>query len=339
MRLAIDKKFRNVEKKENMISRKYISVAVGIVISSYIAQAQVPNWTVNTSEYQYSMTIVAFLSVDHKLLVGEQDKVAAFVDGQIRGVASPIYVSSASRHLAYLTVFANKENEEIEFKIYDSSGDKVVTAAKTLRFVIDGQKGNTFQAFSLANPALNTEAVLKNFYFQDIESVSTTITEGLVDIMLEYDQDLRDLSPEFMLSEGAKLYLDRTLQESGKRTYDFLTPISYSVLSEDESVHTLYQVMVRNRQTSDGGFTCTNVITANNDGANDTWIVTDVFKYKNHDFKIIDANGRILYESIGYANDWNGYYKGTRVERGKYYFVIKDLTTYEIIKGHILVLY
>jgi gliding motility-associated-like protein len=163
--------------------------------------------------------------------------------------------------------------------------------------------------------------------------------EEEVDIILEFDQDLQSLSPEFELSEGAKLYLDRTHIPSGETTNDFSEPISYSVLSEDGSQLKTYTVNVSNRQTSDAGFSSTNVITANNDGANDFWIVTDVFKYRNAEFEIMDANGRVLYESIGYNNDWNGYYKGSRLTRGKYYYVVKIPDTNSIIRGDILVLY
>src|SRR5688572_21317320 len=102
--------------KKDMSSIKKITV-LGLVICTLGVQAQSSGWSVNPENYQYTMSVVAFLSMDHKILTGAQDKVAAFVDGEVRGVASPIYVPSADRYLAYLTVFANKENEKIEFKI------------------------------------------------------------------------------------------------------------------------------------------------------------------------------------------------------------------------------
>lgn len=322
-----------------MNSIKKVNALLVILLCMSEVQAQSPNWAVNPENYQYSMSIVSFLSVDNKILEGAQDKVAAFVGGEIRGIASPIYVSSADRYLAYLTVFANTENEKIEFKIYSDADSKVVDAGVTLDFKIDAQHGNVFQAFSIANPALRNEAVVTNFYFTGIDSVSTIITDDQINIVLEYDQDLHNLTPEFTVSDGAKMYINRALQLSGTITSDFLEPVSYSVLSEDESVLRTYLVTVSNRQTSDTDFSSTNVITANNDGSNDYWIVTDVFKYRDAEFRILDANGRILFESVGYNNDWNGSYKGSRVERGKYYFVIKDPVTNTIIRGDILVIY
>jgi gliding motility-associated-like protein len=310
-----------------------------IVSAARLAEAQTPAWGVNAGSYQYTMSVVAFLNVDSKVLTGEHDKAAAFVGGEVRGVASPIYVPSADRYLAYMTVFANKENEDITFKIYDSATDRVVDVDAGLTFKIDAQHGNVFRAFSLANPALNDEAEIKNFFFAGIDSVSTIITDGQVDVVLEYDQELVNLTPEFIISEGAKMFIDRTPQEPGAASLDFNTPLSYSVLSEDESLLQTYQVTVSNRQVTEPGFKSSNVITANNDGSNDYWIVADVFKYKDHEFKIVDVNGRILFESTGYNNDWNAYYNGNKVERGKYFFVISDPVTNSVIRGDLLVLY
>jgi gliding motility-associated-like protein len=319
---------------------KYALILLWAWVLSASALAQDPNWVVTPSEYQYSMTLVAFLTVDGITLTGEQDQVAAIVNGETRGVTNPIYVAGADRYLAYLTIYANKE-EQVEFKIYNSSGNNVVAIDTTIGFKIDAQYGNVFQALSLANPVLSNLAEISNFFFTGVDSVATNITEGLIDIVLEYDQDLTSLNHEFTISNGAKMFIDRTLQESGAGPSDFSESIVYSVVSEDESVLNHYEVMVRNRETigNESDFVSTNVITANNDGNNDYWIVQDAFKYASHNFKILDANGRILFESTGYKNDWDGNYRGHKIERGTYYFVITDMETNKAIKGDILVLY
>jgi gliding motility-associated-like protein len=315
-----------------------ITAALMMVTGIVGVNAQ-PSWNANPGSYQYSMTIVAFLNINDKELNGPQDKVAAFVNGEVRGIASPVFVTSANRYLAYLTVFANKEKEKVTFRIFDSATGKVTDVERTVNFQIDAQHGNAFQAFSIANPPLNTEAAIKNFKFTGIDSVSTKITEQEVDITVEFDQDQNQLTPEFVLSEGAKMFLDRERVPSGETTADFSEPVIYSVLSEDESQLKTYTVKVSNRPVSDSGFSCTNVITANNDGSNDYWVVSDAFKYRNAEFRILDANGRVLYESVGYNNDWNGYYNGDKLARGKYYYVIKDPDTNTVLQGDILVLY
>lgn len=312
--------------------------ALIIVTGMATAHAQ-PSWSVNPGNYQYSMTIVAFLNVDNKELVSPNDKVAAFVNGEVRGVASPVFAASANRYLAYLTVFANKENEKVEFKVFDNAAGKIASIEKSVTFKIDAQHGNAFQAFTVANPSLNSEAAIKNFKFAGLDSISTTISDTEVNIEVDFDEDIHQLTPEFSVSEGAKIFLDREPIQSGEVTGDFSEPIVYSVLSEDESQLKHYTIKVSNREVSDAQFSCTNVITANNDGSNDFWIVKDAFQYRNAEFKILDANGRVVYESIGYNNDWNGTYKGSKLARGKYYYVIKDPDTNTLLRGDILVLY
>ncbi len=319
---------------------KHSLVVASLLCFSINVAAQSPNWTVDPSNYQYSMTMTAFLNVNGTTLSKEEDKVAAFVGNEVRGVANVLYAQSADRYLAFITVYANTENEVLKFKIYDSNSNTEVDVAMELSFKIDQQLGSVFQAFSLASPALSNQAEIKNFFFTGIDSLSTTITTDQVNILVEYDEDLTNLMPEFIISNGANMYVDNVLHLSGEEVLDFSDTIAYNVLSQDESVFNAYKIIVANRQT-DGSddFKSTNVITPNNDGQNDNWIVQDVFKYSNHEFKIYDANGRVVYESVGYNNDWNGSYKDKRLDTGKYYYVITDTTNNTTINGDILVLY
>lgn len=339
--MSFIKGFKKLHSSEKTTPRRAVAMVAVLfmLMVSENVQAQSPAWSVNAGAFQYSMSIVAFLHVDGKLLQSEDDRVAAFVDGEARGVTRPIYVSSSGRYLAYLTVFANRQGETVTFRLYESASGQIVDVDATVTFEIDGQLGNVFQAFSLANPALSKEADITDFFFADADSVSTSISAGKIDIVLEYDQDLSVLTPQFTTSEGASVYLERTLQESGSNTFDFREPVIYTVLSEDQSIKNTYVVTVTNRQVSEEGFACTNVITPNNDGSNDHWIVQDVFKYARHNFRILDANGRVLFESTGYQNDWDGTFKGSKVARGKYYYVVRDPDTPAIFSGDILVLY
>ena len=300
--------------------------------------AQAPSWTVNPSNFQYSMSVVTFLNLDGKLLTDPADLVGAFVGGQVRGVASPILVSAAGRHLAYLTIFANTENEVVEFKLYDHATNKTATVVQTINFKIDGQMGDVFQAVSAANPALKKGATLETFGFTDVTPVETRVTTEGIEITLEYDQPLNALKPEFTVSAGARVYIGRELQLPATVVVDFSAPVVYSVLSEDESTLIDYVITVKQREFSDNPFSCTNVITVNGDGLNDTWVVQENFKYRDHQFQIFDANGRILFESTGYDDQWNGYYKGAKLDRGQYYYTITS-TSGEVIKGSILVIH
>jgi len=116
--------------------------------------------------------------------------------------------------------------------------------------------------------------------------------------------------------------------------------VLYSVLSEDESVLNDYMVEVKHQgESAISDFSSTNVITANHDGANDYWIVQDAYLYANFRFQVFDINGRIVYESVGYNNDWDGTYRGKRLDSGKYYYVVSNSETGTRFEGEILILY
>ena len=93
-----------------------------IVFISFFTQsisAQDSNWSVNSVNYQYSMTFTTFLNVNGTTLTSSEDKVAAFVNGEIRGVSKVEFVASANKYVAYLIVYGNTDNETINFKIYN----------------------------------------------------------------------------------------------------------------------------------------------------------------------------------------------------------------------------
>lgn len=317
-----------------------IFLSVFFIFSGLTAlNAQAPSWTVDASKFQHTMTVVAFLSVDGVILEDPQDKIGAFVDNEVRGAASPVFAVSADRHLAFLTIYGNLEEEVISFRIYDHSASKTVTVSKTMVFSIDGQSGNVFQAFSAANPALNNLAEVEQFGFTDITPVSAAETSEGFEIVLEYDQELTALIPEFTLSTGATLFMDRTKINSADVPMDFTEAIVFSVRSEDESALREYKVTVSKRVASDDSFSCTNVLTANGDGKNDFWIVNESFRYRNHTFKIFDVNGRILFQSVGYNNDWDGFYKGKLLDRGQYYYSVLDPAGETEVRGTILVMH
>jgi len=223
---------------------KYFFIAF-LVFGMQHIQAQDPNWTVNTANFQFSMTITTFLNVDGVVLTSANDKVAAYVNGEIRGVSNVIFVSSANKYVSYLTVFANTDKETINFKIYNSATDAVVNIAKTETFTIDGNLGGIFQSYSLANPALSNEAVFNSFEFLGITSIETSISSDKIKIVLPKGTNSATLKSVFSSSANLKVYVENVNQNSGNTIQDFTNPIIYKVLSESEAVFKEYEVSVK----------------------------------------------------------------------------------------------
>lgn len=218
-------------------------------LSFQVMLAQAPGWKVDESTYQYTMTFVAKLNVNGKQLIGVNDKVAAFVNTTCRGISSLTYVASEDSYYAYLTVFSNAQDEAVYFKLYDSATDKITVVSKQIVFNVNAHRGNLFQSYSIAEPALNDKAEILTFNFLDIKSVSSAINSGKITVNLYDSYDLTNLKPEFTLSKGGKLLKNRILQKSGEITDNFSTAISYEVLSEDESSLSSYIVSVNQTST------------------------------------------------------------------------------------------
>ena len=206
--------------------------------------AQMPNWSVNENDYQYTMTFVAKLNIDGKQLIGANDRVGAFVGTTCRGTSGVSYIASQNSHYAYLTLFSNTQNEEIYFKLYDSSTDKITIVTNKVVFESNIHKGNLFQSYSIAEPALNNKADVISFSFKDITSVATLINPNSVVIRLYENSDITNLNPIFSLSKGAQLFKNRVIQNSGATPTDFSSMVTYEVLSEDESTLKTYTVEV-----------------------------------------------------------------------------------------------
>ena len=206
--------------------------------------AQTPTWKVNESDYQYTMTFVAKLNVDGVPLTNSNDMVGAFVGTTCRGVSKLTYVASANSYFAYLIVLSNNPGEAITFNLYDSSKNKITKVSKTINFVATQNLGDLFQSYSIAELALNNKAEIVSFDFLNINKISSVISSGSVKLGISQGNPLTDLTPVYVLSNGARLYKNRTLQSSGTTSMSFSDPVTFEVLSEDESTLVNYTVEV-----------------------------------------------------------------------------------------------
>ncbi len=81
-----------------------------------------PAWHINPADYQHSMTIVADLDIRGELSADPLDRVAAYINGEVRGLATMEYIPSLDRYLAFLVVYSNvMSGEQVTFKVWDAS--------------------------------------------------------------------------------------------------------------------------------------------------------------------------------------------------------------------------
>lgn len=72
-----------------------------------------------------------------------------------------------------------------------------------------------------------------------------------------------------------------------------------------------------------------NTFTPNGDGINDTWEIKRIERFENALIQIFDRWGQSIYKSVGYAQPWDGTFKGNRLPSAAYYYVI-ELNSLEV---------
>lgn len=109
-----------------------------------------PNWQINASNFENSMTFTGQLDIRGEMSEDEYDMVAAFVDDELRGVGTVQYSAELDNigehpYLIFMTLYTNSTvNETIEFQVWDAS-----------RCQLYGQIAETYQ-ISLSTAALGS---------------------------------------------------------------------------------------------------------------------------------------------------------------------------------------
>ncbi|MBT6996824.1 MAG: cadherin repeat domain-containing protein, partial [Prolixibacteraceae bacterium] len=207
-----------------------------------IAVAQ-PGWDVTPNQYVYSMTITGQVTTDGYLSTDESDKVAAFIDGECRGVTNVKYVSAINEYYVFLMVYSNDPIGTVNFKIWDDSAGEEFAIKQTLSFVVNDIVGSISSPFLFSSSALNSESGLLSFSIPNQEG-PTSISGTDVYLEENWSGDLTGIVASFTLSNGAKAFVGGVEQSSGATSNDFLLPVEYTIESADFSDTTVYTVNI-----------------------------------------------------------------------------------------------
>ncbi|MGK0315848.1 MAG: hypothetical protein ACI86M_002080 [Saprospiraceae bacterium] len=104
-------------------------------------------WEINPAEYEHTMTLVASISTDGINTTEDSHVLAAFVDGEVRGVSEVLYVQELDDKMFFMTIYANKEDEQVQFKLSDTSTDETSNLNEEMLFGINSQEGNAVAPF------------------------------------------------------------------------------------------------------------------------------------------------------------------------------------------------
>lgn len=99
-------------------------------------------WDINPAAFEHSMTLVTTVEKDAFNLLKEGDEVAAFVNGEVRGVGQPIYIEPLDIYMLFLTTYANGNDETLTFKYYDVSTTEIHEIVEVMPFVANENHGS-----------------------------------------------------------------------------------------------------------------------------------------------------------------------------------------------------
>ena len=226
--------------------RNYIYSVLVLFFVGFSAFSQTSNWLVEENDFQYTMSIVAFVNIDGVELSSSSDMVATFVGGECRGVTKLIYVQSEERYYAYLTVFSNINDEDIDFKVFDAGNNKVIEIEKTLKFQINEHYGNLLQAYSISNSTLSKEVEILNLEFEG-DIIDDIVYDGSQIILFKDEgKSVTNLNAVFSLSAGAELFVNGERVYSGNNSIDFTKDNEFQIRSQDQTVLKSWTVSVSN---------------------------------------------------------------------------------------------
>jgi len=153
---------------------KIITVVICFMAAA-TSKAAAPTWSVNSSSFQFSMTVTSVANVNCIELANPSNKVAAFVGSTCRGVSSTSTIISG-KYIAYLVVYSNiNSGETVTFKIYNAANDSVYDAKGSVVFQDNAAFGVTTSPYTLRNNNAPTALTINNNIISEGLPVNSTI--------------------------------------------------------------------------------------------------------------------------------------------------------------------
>ncbi|RMH58906.1 MAG: T9SS C-terminal target domain-containing protein [Bacteroidetes bacterium] len=146
-------------------------------------------WDFDPEAFAHTMRITAGLYVGGAPFADAGDRVAALVDGDVRGVAEVQRVVPQDEYAAFLTVYSNaSEGETLSFVLFDASECETRSIAETVPFEADGTVGSA----TTLHPLTVSGAVLQVI---DLLAGWTWISLGVEATDMATETVLRGMNP------------------------------------------------------------------------------------------------------------------------------------------------
>ena len=264
---------------------KYLSIIFILAFGPGLF-AQAPDWSVNPNEFEYSMSFSGVVSVDTVESANANSKIAAWVNGDLRGTADPVYGAATGRYYYLLLVYANTVGETIKFTFYNAETDKVINILKEETFVSDKNLGSFSDPYIFRNWE-NYQFNAFSFEGLDVE-VEIDPDAKQITALLPQNTDPAGLVAVFRFDDAIFVKVNDVEQESGVTPNDFSTPVEYVVNTSTKTYTWTINVTVEKSGEGEEEETITGI----KDGDSSHQLV--VYPNPVHNTLNIDSNSKIL---------------------------------------------
>lgn len=151
---------------------------------TYASTESQPVWSINPSDYQYSMQVIARLEYNGIPVNGSGTLIGVFSGSVLRGFASPVSISG--NNYFFITVYSNSvSGETLKFRAYYPPDDRVYGTSATTTFLATQTMGSVALPFIVnINPAIDFPPVLTPFTadttLQNLDFGAVNLADNLI---------------------------------------------------------------------------------------------------------------------------------------------------------------
>src|SRR6187431_1314214 len=202
------------------------SIAVSFMFLCTLVSAQ-PDWSVNPSDFQYSMTVTGAAVFKCVESTDENDMIAALIDGEIRGVQW-LNTDFNGRKLAYIIIYDNEfMGNDITFLLYDASLDSIYEAKQSIAFLENGNMGDADYPFLISTDYALTSLFLTQDSIPadgvDGETIASIFAinenQDTLSVGYEFVNDIFGIDNHYFSISGNSLILTEDVDGEGKSNY------------------------------------------------------------------------------------------------------------------------
>ena len=240
---------------------KYIKLLLLLLVMAEVQTTFGQGWVVSGS-YTYDMTVTAVLNVNCVEMTNPSNQIAAFINGEVRGVALSSTVVKG-RYVALLTIRSNVASaESVSFKIYNAATGNITNAVTKVLFQDDAVYGTPSDPYDIrtnsapANLALPAKSIAEGNMPQPISAITVS------------DADITDTHTYSLVSgtgstdNSSFVILGNQLFSNGALNYDLKTKYKIRIQAADNngcSTSDSFTISVTDRN-----FPATDILISNN---------------------------------------------------------------------------